>query len=139
MLKRTMLAALALCAVATPAHAANVRIYLALSAGTYAPTGQVCALDVAQNADGIAVLDAAVAKHCIVSYATVSFGEFGTFVTCIDEVCGNAGTGTIGTYWNMYENGTSTGYGVDGFVADDNDELGFAYRAFCFEAVCPPV
>lgn len=137
MLKRIALAALVLAASSTPAHAAGVTVSLALSAGTYAPTGAACTVSVPAGADGIAVLDAAVAKACIVSYDTVTFSGFGTFVQCIDEVCGNAGTGTVGTYWNMYENGVSTAYGVDGFSADNGDELGFSYRAFCFVSGCP--
>jgi hypothetical protein len=132
------LAAAVTAALATPAHAASVPVSLALSAGTHAPTGAACALSVPAGANGLAVLDAAVAQGCLVSYDTVTYPGFGTFVTCLDEVCGNAGTGTVGTYWNMYENGASTWYGVDGFVADAGDELGFAYQAFCFEVVCPP-
>ncbi|MDQ1712683.1 MAG: hypothetical protein QOE45_2133 [Frankiaceae bacterium] len=123
---------------AAPAHAATtVPVSFSLSAAAYAPTGAACGLTIDQGADGIAVLDAAVAAHCITSYAVVTFPGFGTFVSCIDEVCGTALTGTTGTYWNMYENGASTAYGVDGFVADAGDDLGFAYRAYCFEAACP--
>lgn len=136
---RITLAALALAAVATPAHAADVTVSLALSAGRHAPTGSACTLTVPAGADGIAVLDAAVARACITSYQTVTYPGFGTFVTCVDSVCGQSGTGTVGTYWNMYENGVSTGYGVDGFTADAGDELGFAYQVFCFAAVCPPI
>lgn len=132
------LAAAVAAAVATPAHAANVTVSLALSAGRHAPTGAACTLSVPAGADGVAVLDAAVAQGCLLSYDTVTYPGFGTFVTCLNEVCGHAGTGTVGTYWNMYENGASTWYGVDGFVADAGDELGFAYQAFCFEVVCPP-
>ena len=131
------LAAVALTATA-PAHADGVTVSLALSAGRYAPTGAACAVTVAAGDNGIAVLDAAKAKGCIVSYETVTYPGFGTFVTCIDAVCGSAVTGGTGTYWNMYENAVSTAYGVDGFVADAGDELGFAYKAYCFAAVCPP-
>lgn len=123
-------------ALVTPAHASSVTVKFGLSAGTYAPTGAACALNVAAGADGVAVLDAAVAAHCLVSYDTVTFPGFGTFVTCLDEVCGEALTGTVGTYWNMYENSASTSYGVDLFTADDGDELVFAYQDYCFEAVC---
>jgi hypothetical protein len=137
---RTLAVALtATAALATPAHATStVQVTFGVSAGAYAPTGAACPLTVIAGADGIAVLDAAQAAHCIVSYDTVSFGGFGTFVSCIDDVCGTALTGTVGTYWNMYENGASTAYGVDGFRAGAGDELMFAYQAYCFEAVCPP-
>jgi hypothetical protein len=134
------IAAAALGGVPGPAHAlAPVHVTFGLSAGTYAPTGAACSLTVDAGADGIAVLDAAQAAHCIVSYRTVTYPGFGTFVTCIDEVCGEAATGASGTYWNMYENGASTAYGVDGFVADEGDDLTFAYQAYCFESVCPGI
>ena len=140
MLTRITIAALALCAVATPAHASDVTVQFGLSAGTYAPTGAACTLSVPAGADGIAVLDAAVAAHCIASYRTTSF-PFGTFVSCINEVCGQdtgvAEAGTFaGAYWNMYDNGTSAGYGVDGFTADAGDELAFAYQTYCFGSLC---
>jgi hypothetical protein len=134
-----LLAATALAAGATtlgaaaPAHATTyVTVHFGLSAGTYAPTGVACSLTVPAASDGVAVLDAAVASHCIVSYHTVTYTGFGTFVDCIDEVCGQFLTGSAGTYWNMYENGTSTAYGVDGFAADSGDELVFAYQEYCF-------
>ena len=132
------LAAVALAGLPSAAHATGtVTVEFGLAAGTYAPTGVACPVTVAAGADGIAVLDAAQSAHCITSYQTVTFPGFGTFVTCIDDVCGEALTGTTGTYWNMYENGASTAFGVDGFVADEGDELSFAYQAYCFEAVCP--
>lgn len=133
------LAALALAAAAVPAQADHtVTVTFALSAGRYAPTGAACPVVVDSGANGIAVLEAARARACIVSYATVTYPDFGTFVTCIDEVCGNGTAGVAGTYWNMYENGVSTAYGVDGFTAGPGDELGFAYKPFCFATVCPP-
>jgi hypothetical protein len=126
---RLLTAALATVAVtAAPAHAADVTVHFGLSAGTYAPTGAACTLTVPAGASGLQVLDAAVANLCINSYDTVTF-DFGTFVSCIDEVCGQT-TPAAGTYWNMYENGVSTWYGVDGFSADAGDELSFAYTAW---------
>lgn len=114
---------------AVPAHASDVVVTFGVSAGTYAPTGAACPLTVPLGANGIAVLNAAVANGCITSYQAQSF-DFGTFVSCIDEVCGQTVAGTAGTYWNMYENGVSTFYGVDGFSADNGDELSFAYTAW---------
>lgn len=115
-------------AFAPAAHATNVTVTFGLSVGTYLPTGGACTLSVPSGADGVTVLEAAKTAHCIVSYQTVSFG-FGRFVTCIDEVCGQS-LGADGTYWNMYENGVSTTYGVDDFVANNGDELEFAYQAY---------
>jgi hypothetical protein len=121
--------AVALAATALPAHASTTTVTFGLSAGAYAPTGAACPLTVPAGADGVAVLDAAVAAHCITSYHTVSFGSLGRFVDCIDDVCGEA-LGAAGTYWGMYENGAATAYGVDGFTADSGDELVFAYSAY---------
>ena len=132
------LAAAALAAAAVPAHADGVSVSLALSAGRYAPTGAACTVSVPSGSNGLAVLNAAQQAGCVVSYQTVTYPGFGTFVTCIDEVCGNATLGSVGTYWNMYDNGASAAYGVDGFSAQAGDELGFAYKAYCFEVVCPP-
>ena len=132
---KSRLLALAVTAVAfagVPAHAESaVTVNLALSAGTYAPTGAACALSVSAGADGLAVLDAAVAAHCITSYETQSF-PFGTYVSCIDSVCASVLTGNAGTYWEMTENGAATAFGVDGFSADSGDVLGFDYTGYAF-------
>ena len=131
-------AALALAGLPSTAHADHtVTVSLAISAGRYAPTGAACEVVVDAGADGIAVLEAAKARLCIVSYRATPTA-FGTFVSCIDEVCGGVLTPTTGTYWNMYENGVSTWYGVDGFSAQGGDELAFAYKPYCFDVVCPP-
>ena len=131
---RLLTATLATVAVtALPAHANDVTVTFGVSAGTYVPTSAACPLTVAAGANGVDVLEAAVAKGCITSYQTVAF-EFGTFVSCIDDVCGQTvaapPVASAGTYWNMYENGVSTWYGVDGFSAEDGDELAFAYTGW---------
>jgi hypothetical protein len=118
-------------ATAAPAHAEGVNVKLGLSAGTWAPTGAACNVFVEAGADGSAVLDAAVAAHCIVSYRATGT-SFGTYVECIDEVCAEPVTAGTGTYWAMYENGGQTGYGVDGFSADEGDDLTFAYTGYAF-------
>ncbi len=116
---------------AAPAHAAGVNVHLGLSAGTWAPTGAACNLFVEAGADGTAVLDAAVAAHCIVSYRATAT-SFGTYIECIDEVCAVPAASNAGTYWSMFENGSETGYGVDGFAADEGDDLTFAYTGYPF-------
>lgn len=141
-MKKIVLAALALAAAAataTPAQAANVTVTFGVSAGAYAPTGAACPLSVAPGSDGLAILAAAVASGCLLSYDTVTYPGFGTFVTCLDEVCGDSTAGSVGTYWNMYDNGASAPYGVDGFSAGDGDDLTFAYQPYCFVAGCPPL
>lgn len=116
---------------AMPAHAAGVNVTFGLSAGTWAPTGAACSLFVEAGADGTAVLDAAVAAHCIVSYRATAT-SFGTYIECIDEVCAEPAAPNAGSYWSMFENGAETGYGVDGFSAGEGDDLTFAYTGYAF-------
>ena len=80
-----------------------------------------CSVKVPAAANGVDVLSRAVRDGCIESYETSSFSG-GTFLDCIDGICG-----TAGTYWRMTENGAMTSYGVDGFVAHPGDVLGFSY------------
>jgi hypothetical protein len=140
--KFRLLAAALVAATATtalPAHAAPVAVHFGTSAGTWAPTGLACTVFVEAGADGTTVLQAALAAHCIVSFHTQST-SFGTYVDCIDLVCaapvtpvdGVPVTSATGTYWAMYENGAETGYGVDGFSADQGDDLTFAYTGYAF-------
>ena len=121
-----------------PARAANVSVQLALGAGHYAPTGAACAVSVPSGADGVAVLDAAVAQKCIISYHTVQFGS-GTFVDCINEVCGDAATGFFLTYWALYWDGVAAPAGVDAFRAGTQGELGFSYVTWLNCALPPEV
>jgi hypothetical protein len=112
--------------VSIPASASTVTVKLSLSVGVKAPTGRLCPVQVPAGSNGIAVLDAAKAKHCIVSYKTSYFSGFGHFVRCIDGIC-EIDKPVFLAYWAMYENGQFTSYGVDGFVADPGDVLSFVY------------
>lgn len=112
---------------AAPAEASTVTVKLGITAGAYAPTGAACTLEVSPGANGMSVLGAAVAKGCIVSYQTTTYAGYGTFVRCVNEVCQvNEAT----TFWMMSENGVATSYGVDGFSAQDGDELTFTYTSW---------
>lgn len=115
----------------SPAQAVPpVTVNFGISAGAYAPTGVACPVSVAAGANGLAVLDAAVAKGCIRSYKAETY-SFGAFVSCINEVCGAPPAALYLTYWEMSENGKCTeDYGVSGFRADDGDELTFAYTTW---------
>jgi len=117
---------LAVVGVSLPASASSVTVKLAISVEHKAPTGSLCPVQVPAGANGIAVLNAAVKKHCIVSYKTQSFPGFGDFVRCIDRIC-EIDKPTFIAYWAMYENGHFTSYGVDGFVANPGDILAFVY------------
>jgi hypothetical protein len=120
-------AAITVALVTGPASAAQVTVRFGLSVGTYAPTGAVCPVKVPAGANGVVVLKAAKAKHCIVSYKLESYSGLGRFVRCINGLCG-IDRPVFLTYWAMYENGGYTPYGVDGFRANSGDELSFVYR-----------
>ena len=141
-MKRLFLFAAALAApliplAAAPARAATVTVDLQLSALTLNQAGAhtICPVQVAAGANGLAVLDAAKAAGCIVSYTT-AFG--GAFVDCINEVCSQylaasvAGARTAGTYWAMYLNGGYTTFGVADYTASNGDALLFDYEHFVF-------
>jgi hypothetical protein len=90
-----------------------------------------CPLTMAEGADGLAVLDAAKSSGCIGSYTTVTFAGFGTFLQCIDGVCGGRDPrGAACWYWAMTENGVMTDYGVDGFRAGNGDVLSFTLAPY---------
>ncbi|MCA1834089.1 MAG: DUF4430 domain-containing protein [Actinomycetota bacterium] len=123
-----------------PAHASNVSLTLRVSPGDAAspvPIAQ-CPVSVPASADGIAVLDAATASHCISGYDTVTYAGYGTFVTCIDGICGQPNAQTpvdgLATFWHMFENKQSTSHGVDAYTAASGDVLEFSYApsVICF-------
>jgi hypothetical protein len=136
-----LMSAIALTAI--PAHAANVSVTLRISPAAPASPVEIksCAVSVPALADGIAVLDAAKASHCIDSYETVQFGE-GAFITCIDDLCGlpngtGLGVDSLITFWMMSVNKTIVNYGVNQYRAHASDVLEFSYTVsvFCF-VVC---
>lgn len=110
----------------------NVSVTLRLSVGepTVSPQYKSCGVTVTAGANGVAVLLAAKNSGCISGY-TVTPSTFGNYVSCIDGICE-----TLATYWRMTENGTLTGYGVDGFSANAGDVLGFSHTqwATCLAA-----
>lgn len=119
---------------ALPAGAASstVPVTLRISAAEPATTAELatCTMTVADGADGITVLDAAVTAGCIDSYETQTYAGIGTFVRCIDGLCGAPDEALNLTYWRMTENGSLTAYGVDDFTAESGDELGFSYTTW---------
>jgi hypothetical protein len=120
-------------AFATPAHAATVAVTLKIAQYDYVAGTVSCDVSVGQGAGGLAVLDAARAKGCIVSYKTQLFGE-AHFVSCIDdgtvgEECADPAP-TYARYWDMRVNCTVTMYGVDDYKAHAGDELSFTYETY---------
>jgi hypothetical protein len=99
-----------------------------------------CTVSIPEGSDGVAILTAAKGK-CIDSYATKKY-DFGTFLACIDAVCGEPnGSDAYGadedfllTFWRMFLNGKSTSYGLDSYGAAQGDVLEFSYApsVVCF-------
>lgn len=103
---------------------ASAAVTLRVSLGDRSVAKAVCSVAVAEGADGVAVLDAAVAGGCIKSYKIEDFG-WGDYLACVDGVCEQPGT-----YWAMYENRVYTSYGIREFYADPGDELWFNYEQY---------
>ncbi|MFN2614701.1 MAG: hypothetical protein ABR552_07805 [Actinomycetota bacterium] len=118
-------AVIAVAATVAPAHASNVTVTLSVGAVKYGSTISDCALSVPAGADGVVVLDAAVAKGCISSYHVQHY-TFGNFVDCIDGVCGDPSP-VFATYWGEYWDGSAASLGVDSFRAGTQHDLGFSY------------
>lgn len=136
---RTTLLALALLSAAAPlasSQSADVTVVLLFNAGNHLAPGVPCPVSVPAGADGAALLDAAVASGCILSWSAVEY-SFGSFVTCINDVCSHdAGeyaapaAGLEGTFWALSENLHLTSYGIDGVRADEGDVVGFTYEDY---------
>lgn len=111
-----------------PAHAAGVTVVV-----------EGCPVTVAPGANGLAVLDAAVASGCptVLSYEASS-SPYGAFINCIDGLCGQTVLSAptypvnVGTYWGFYVNGSYSQVGVEGYSAHDLDVLLFDYEAYAY-------
>lgn len=127
-----LLTALVLAAAPAGADHGSVTVTLDVSAGEPAATvpWARCALTVDHGDDGVAVLDAAVAAGCIDSYETSEDPNWGTFLECIDQICGAPAEAMRITYWRMSVDGQMTSYGIDGYEAADGDVLGFSYSTW---------
>jgi hypothetical protein len=123
------LAAVAVLAVAMaqgPASAAPVTVRFGISVGAPTPLSAFCPVRVPAGADGLAVLDAARARRCILSYRAEYYPGLGHYIRCIDGICA-IDRPVFLAYWAMFENGRYTSYGVDGFRANAGDRLVFVY------------
>ena len=110
---------------AAPVEASTVNVKFGVSAGYWAPTAAACTVQVPSGADGVAVLGAAVAKGCIVSYQVTSTA-YGPYLKCVNEIC-DVADGLV-TFWAVFDSSPFPApYGVGGFRADEGDELTVAY------------
>jgi hypothetical protein len=124
-----------------PAHAANVTVLVSVAytraAGAQQVPGALCPVTVAQDADGVVVLNAAKAAGCISSFSTSTFPGIGVFLDCISDVCGIEDPDEVYWYWGIHLNIAPTTYGVDGYRAKDADHLLFLYELFpCAPGIC---
>lgn len=119
---------LALASFSSAQAAHQVTVTLAVSTHAYPVKDLSCPVSVAHGSNGIALLDAAKSAGCISSYSTITYPGFGTFISCINQRCGDEAENLYLRYWAMRENCAYTSYGVDGFRADPGDELSFTFE-----------
>jgi hypothetical protein len=108
-------------AAATPAHGSPA---------------SACTVTVPADADGIAVLDAAVASGCIGSYHAQQFPGLGHFVDAIDGVTDGEDDVGLCEFWSYSENGVpALDHGVDGFRASDGSSIEFVLEPYSAAAL----
>lgn len=111
--------------------ATGVPVTLRISTLTYANVDRTCTVNVPAGADGVAVLDAALAAKCVKGFMLASFSG-GHFLDCVDDGvngnrCGDPAP-TYLRYWAMRVQCTATSYGIDDFKSHAGDELTFSYE-----------
>lgn len=152
---RVILATLPLLAfLATPVQAGDpITVHLTINASLTAPYDEPaftasCDLQVADGADGSAVLDAAVAADCIGGWDFTTHPDFGRFLTGITKegltdstdardngvrfVCGafpppNPGGEPVYSFWGFGLNLGGSPTGLDDYEAADDDKVSFHY------------
>lgn len=115
----------------------------------FVPTGgqalaDRCQLTLPAGADGVAVLDAAVAAGCIDGYTLTPFGN-DVFLECVDgagpkpEICTVCPPPFLAcAYWALYYDGFYASEGLRGFHAGEERELGLSFEAFPASLVPAP-
>lgn len=121
--------------IAPVSATSSVDVVLKVGAGTYLGPGLVCLVSVPEGSDAGEVLDAAVGSGCIESWDYETFPDYGRFVTCINEICGqNAGEmheaveDVDGTYWEFSVGLHTASHGIDGYEASPNEVVGFTFQ-----------
>jgi len=109
-----------------PAAHATTTVHLDVSIATVVPQAS-CDVSVPDNANGVAVLDAAVASGCIDSYEVREDG----FLTCINQLCGAPDEALNITYWAIYVDGAYASKGIrDLTFPTDGTTLGLSYETW---------
>lgn len=107
-----------------------------------APVTASCNLTVADDADGGDVLDEAVDTGCLSSWDYRLY-DGSRFLTGINDTHGHCSTDAsppglwpvVCSYWEFQVNGNHAGYGIDGYLADDGDQITFRYNRTTMESV----
>jgi len=133
-----VLAAASLTSGPSAASASGVPVRLEVSVGHHSPPGPLyasCEVTVPAGADGLAVLDAAVASGCISSYETSEFAGFGRYVACIDAVC-QVADGLV-SFWALFYEDAFAETGIEGFEAAAGRQIELTYTTLnCWVGVC---
>lgn len=118
-MKLAMLAVLLLLPHANAAATVTVTLDVEVLGHDY----KSCDVAVPEGATAHAVLDAAVAQGCLLRWTSQEYPGYGAYVDCIDLVCG-----TPATYWAFFTNGEYAALGIDAYVVQDGDVLGFDHQ-----------
>jgi hypothetical protein len=122
--------------VARPAAADTVTVHLDVDVATAVPMAD-CDVVVTSGANGLAVLDQAVADGCIDGYQTRTFTGLGEKVTCIDDVCETPDETLNALTWIVYVDGAQSELGVSSLsFPTHGTTLGFSYEAWPVYAPC---
>jgi len=108
---------------ALPAQASTTAVDFSVDLAGAAPIAD-CTVTVSTGANGLAVLDAAVADGCIDSYDTATFPGFGEYVTCINDICE-----AVVTFWALYVDDEFATKGVSSLsFPSDGSAMGLSYE-----------
>lgn len=139
-------AVLTLLAVPTTASAATVSLTVETHATDRAglapadapapvPGTASCTVEVSDGADGGEILDQATEDGCIAGWDYDEFDGEGRFVTAIDrwQAPGYTCLALIAgvpacDWWEHHVNGEPASFGIDGYSAEDGDDVRWLYR-----------
>jgi hypothetical protein len=120
---------------ARPAAAATT-VHLDVNLAVAAPLAS-CDVGVPDGANGLAVLDAAVAAGCIDSYDSATFPGLGEKVTCIDDLCETPDATLNALTWVIYVDGRAADLGVSSLTFPAHgSRLAFSYEPWVIHAPC---
>lgn len=123
-------------APARPASASTATVHLDVDAATAVPLAD-CDVTVPVDANGIAVLDQALADGCIDSYESVTFAGIGEKVICINDICETPAETLNALTWIIYVDGSPSDLGVSDLrFPQHGSTLEFSYEPWVIHAPC---